>query len=658
MFVPAKMSEVDIFVFDGQINEVAQAVARMGVMHLLDAKELGEWSSNGGGEWNGRVGLYNNQERRILDLLGYLDIAEARGLCPAGLRPAEDLALIEKDLQPIEARVNALRDTEAELERQQSRWGLVARSMERLAPLLVSIADLRQLEHLHLVAGTIPSDNIARLEASLFRIPYTIIPVHSHEGRSLVFAFCAQEHAPILDRALESAFLEPLALPEGFSGTAQQVLEQVTQRQETTRTQLAKVRQGYRTIAAEVGRGVLAMLTQVRSDRAVADAMAHFGHRGHVYLLAGWVPENKVDDLRAAVETASGGRATLEENPADVLGSKRTIPTLLRNPPLLRAVQGLVSTYGIPGYREIDPTPIVGLTFVLMFGMMFGDIGHGLFLATIGAVLAARLIPHLKGQAQIGTVLIACGLASTVFGLLYGSVFGLENVVPHIWLKPMQQIPQLLISSMALGVVILNIGFAARLATAMRVRGMRGAVFDKNGIVGLALYWTLARIVISITLGRPVPGFLFALAFLWMLALFLSEPLTNVLEKRHPLIHGNLAETMVQAFFELFEALIGYVSNTLSYVRLGAFAVAHAGLSMVVLMLADMLGSGPSMAVVRVLIIIVGNLVVIGFEGLIVAIQTLRLEYYELFGKFYFGDGVPFQPLVLPDIECEAVETL
>jgi V/A-type H+-transporting ATPase subunit I len=186
---------------------------------------------------------------------------------------------------------------------------------------------------------------------------------------------------------------------------------------------------------------------------------------------------------------------------------------------------------------------------------------------------------------------------------------------------------------------------------------VRAAVFDKNGIVGLALYWTLWGIVISIALGRSVPGILFGLALLWIVVLFLAEPLTNVLQRRRPIFEGRLAETMVQSFFELFEALIGYVSNTLSYVRLGAFAVAHAGLSMVVFMLADMLGTGPSMIVVRAIVIVLGNLAIVGFEGLIVAIQTLRLEYYELFGKFYAGEGVPFTPLVLPDIECEAMET-
>jgi len=146
---------------------------------------------------------------------------------------------------------------------------------------------------------------------------------------------------------------------------------------------------------------------------------------------------------------------------------------------------------------------------------------------------------------------------------------------------------------------------------------------------------------------------LYVLALLLVLALYLGEMLTNLIQGHKPLVHGNHVEWGIQAFFELFETLIGYVSNTLSYVRLGAFAVAHAGLSMVVFILADMVASGPGLAFVRVGVIILGNLVVIGFEGLIVGIQTLRLEYYELFGKFFTGEGVPFKPLTLPDVVCE-----
>lgn len=674
MFVPAEMSEVDIFVFENDVEPVAQVVAGLGVMHLLDANALGEWAEGISNEWAGRIAAYANQERRALELMKQLDIEDVPMACEGQLRPAEDITGIEKVLQQIESDTAVLRENHARLTRELEHWDLVTRSMEVLAPLSVSISDLRQLEHLHMVAGTIPAENLARLEASLFRIPFSIIPVHYYKRETssafslptwfrpspyyrrgvLVFAFCSEEHAPILDRALESAFLDPLALPTEFGGTAQEVLQRVNERRQQAQHELEEIENQRRAMAEKLRSVLQGELTRIRGDRAIAEAMAHFGHRGRVYLIAGWVPKDRVNQLQQAVEEAAAGRVTFEENTPSAPGERFKVPTLLRNSRWLRPLEGLVTTYGIPGYREIDPTPLLGITFVLMFGIMFGDLGHGLVLATIGLLLALRAIPKLGANtASTGQILAACGISSSIFGLLYGSMFGFDNIIPHLWLRPMEDIWSLLEASIAVGVVILNAGFVARLLTAVRGGDFRDAVFDKNGVVGLLLYWSLGAIILLMLLGKPVWGWLVPVVCLLILALFFSSPLTNLIKGIRPLIHGSVAELGVESFFELFEALISYISNTLSYVRLGAFAVAHAGLSMVVFLLADMVGSGQAGGLLRWIVILIGNIVVIGFEGLIVAIQTLRLEYYELFGKFFKGEGVPFKPLTLPATNCQ-----
>jgi len=650
MFVPAEMSEVDIFVFDNDIEAVAQTVAHLGVMHLLDVNTLGKWAEGVSTEWAGRVSAYTGQERRVLELLSQLGIEPAPAPYEGASAPAEELVVIEQEVQEIEASTHDLRETEAVARRELERLQLMTHSVEILAPLSLNLSDLRQTGQLYSVAGTIPAENIARLEASLFRIPYSIIPVYRYQNRVLVFAFCAQEHAPILDRALESAFLDPLNLPEEFTGTAQEILDQVSQAAREKQQKLDEIEAKRQALAQELAPRLLDMLARIRRNRAISEAMAHFGHRGRVYLIAGWVPKDKVQSLRAAVERVAGGRVTFEENSPYAAGDKR-VPTLLRQPGVFRPMQGLVATYGVPGYREIDPTPLVAVTFVLMFGMMFGDLGHGLSLAAVGAVLLLRLIPQFASLSSAGAILLACGLSSSVFGLLYGSFFGMEGIIPHLWLKPMDDILTLLGASVALGVVILNIGFGCRLLTAVREKKLAEAVFDKNGIVGLALYWALLSVVILMVLGKPVPGLIFDGIAALALMLFFAQPLTNLIRGKRPLTHGNLVEVLIEAFFELFEAFISYISNTLSYVRLGAFAVAHAGLSMVVFLLADMLGGGSVAGVMRLLVIVVGNIAIIGFEGLIVGIQTLRLEYYELFGKFFKGEGVPFKPLTLSEIK-------
>jgi len=652
MFGPAEMSEVDIFVFENDVQDVAQVVASLGAMHLLDANALGKWAEGMGTEWVGRISAYASQERRATELLSQLGVRDVPYDNQDKIRPADDLVELEEELDHLEASTRGLREEATTLRDALERWELVSKSMETLAPLSVSISDLRSLEHLHLVVGTIPSENLARLEASLFRIPYTIIPVYHQRQRVLVFAFCAQEHAAILDRALESAFLDPLALPEEFGGTPHDVLEQMTQHTNETRAQLADVEAKRKRLADEIGPSILQMLSRIRRNRAIAEAMSHFGHRGRVYLIAGWVPKARVQELRTAVEQVAGGRVTFEENSPYMPGERlHRIPTLLKNRGILRPFEGLVRTYGTPDYQEIDPTPLVAITFVLMFGIMFGDLGHGLVLALLGLVLVSRIIPRLAGQASLGWILVVCGLSSSVFGVLYGSVFGLEDLIPSLWIKPMKSIWTLLGASIVFGVLVLNIGFICHLITAIREGQFVDAIFDKNGIAGMGLYWGLMGLVLSVALRRPLPLWLEGIVVILLVVLFMAEPLANLLRGVRPLIHGNVGEYAVQAFFEVFEALISYVSNTLSYVRLGAFAVAHVGLTNVVLLLANMLSSGPSGGILRALVIVAGNLFVVGFEGLIVSIQTLRLEYYELFGKFFKGEGIPFRPLTLPSVE-------
>ena len=653
MFVPAEMSEVDIFCYQDDVEEVAQAVASLGVMHLIDANALGKWGEDTGTAWAGRASAYTAYEGRILQLMEKLGISSEGATCEGRLDPREDIAGIAERLDAIQGQVNTLMERANDQRREIERWQLISRSLTILEPLSISLADLRALEHLHMVAGTIPQENLARLQASLFQIPYCIIPLYRQESRVLVFAFCAHEHAPILERALESAFLDPLLLPQEYGGTPLEVRQQVADRITTETKALEDTREAIRNLAADLEAELREMLIRVRGDKAMAEAMAHFGYRDQVYLIAGYVPTDEVPRLSEAVEAVAGGRISIEES-APQSPERRTIPTLLRNGPLFRPMEMLVSTYGVPGYDEIDPTPLVGVTFALMFGAMFGDLGAGLVLALMGALLVARVVPSLARLSSPGVILLSCGLFSMLFGTFYGSVFGIEGLVPSLWLRPLDDIPRLLITSVVFGAIILNVGFAAHLATAFRQKSLIEALLDKNGVAGLLLYWSLGGMVLAPALGYSMPWWLAGVATVLALALLMSEPLTHLMLGKRPLIETNVGEYLVQAFFEVFEALVSYLSNTLSYVRLGAFAIAHAGLNMVVFIMADLVAGGALGPVLRVVVVILGNLVIIGFEGLIVAIQTLRLEYYELFGKFYKGSGVPFKPLTLPAMECKA----
>jgi V/A-type H+-transporting ATPase subunit I len=262
-------------------------------------------------------------------------------------------------------------------------------------------------------------------------------------------------------------------------------------------------------------------------------------------------------------------------------------------------------------------------------------------------LLASRRVRSLRSLAGLGVVVIICGLVATGFGFLYGSIFGLEHVLPALWIRPMESIMQILVVTIVGGFVLLSIALVLGIWNAWMEHDWGKLLFANNGLAGLVLYWSLA----GLAAGALIPDLAVPSAALIVLAaisgggILLSELLGRLIEGHRPLIEGSLGTYVVQSAFELFETLIGFLSNSLSYVRVGAFAVAHGGLSAVILILAEMVS--PARGIGYWAVLALGNLFIIGFEGMIVGIQTLRLEYYEFFSKFFKGGGTRYVPLAV-----------
>jgi V/A-type H+-transporting ATPase subunit I len=199
-------------------------------------------------------------------------------------------------------------------------------------------------------------------------------------------------------------------------------------------------------------------------------------------------------------------------------------------------------------------------------------------------------------------------------------------------------------------VIILSLGYLLNIYNAWRARDWGRLLFDHHGLAGLLFYWSLLGLGAAALLPAfPVPAPVFAgLVILAALAIMFSEVLKHLLAGHRPLIEDGLFTYLIQAVVELFENLISSLSNSVSYVRVGAFAVAHGGLSAVIFILANLLGGSHGVigAVVYWSVVALGNLFIVGFEGLIVGIQTMRLEYYEFFSKFFEGGGMSYEPLV------------
>lgn len=295
-------------------------------------------------------------------------------------------------------------------------------------------------------------------------------------------------------------------------------------------------------------------------------------------------------------------------------------PLLLHNPWWARPYEAFCRLLGMPERNAADPSALVALVFPLIFGYMFGDLGQGLVLAVAGLVAGTRW--------PLAKVFVPAGLSAAGFGLVFGSVFSLQGIVPALWHDPLEHPLPVLVLPLFGGASLLLAGLALagveahwRGQFATWLRGEGGAM-----VLYVAL---LAGVAVPAGLG-PSPLFLGLAAFAAALALALWQ--------------GGGAAAVLASFAESFENAFQLTINTISFVRVGAFAIGHAGLSAALELLAEAAGEG----VAAIAVVVVGNAVILTLEVLVVSIQTTRLLLFEFFTRFFLGSGRAFRPAAPP----------
>ena len=359
------------------------------------------------------------------------------------------------------------------------------------------------------------------------------------------------------------------------------------------------------------------------------------------YILCGWMADEDVEKFLDEVKDDDKVFVVVEDDHDAYFGEP---PTKLENPKLFKPFEMFVQMYGLPAHNELDPTVFVGLTYSFIFGVMFGDVGQGLLL-----MIGGFLIYHFKKAALAGIIATA-GIFSTIFGFMFGSIFGFEDVIEPLWIRPIDHMTTLpflgklntvFIVAVAFGMFLIMVAMVLHIINAIKSKDIENAWFDANGLAGLVFYIAVVVTIVLFLTGQPLPGgIVMAVMFgIPLIVILFKEPITRAIQKRADKMEVGKGMFLVQGFFEMFETLLSYFSNTISFIRIGAFAVSHAAIMEVVLQLAGAESGHPNW-----LGVVFGNLFVCGFDGLIVGIQVLRLEYYEMFSRFYKGSGHAFDP--------------
>jgi len=350
--------------------------------------------------------------------------------------------------------------------------------------------------------------------------------------------------------------------------------------------------------------------------------------------LAGWVPADRLPGLAARLAEVGCAVVPLRHPPGG------QPPTLIGGTQLRRTLSPLVSTYGTVPYADIDPTWLAWASYVVMFGIMFGDAGQGLLLVAAAAALRAGWPGWARRFRPAWPFVGGAGLAATAFGLLYGEFFGPTGLVPTIWLAPLSHPVPLLAAGIGFGAVLLAGAYALGTVNRWREGGWPLALYAPSGIAGTLLFlgvglaaagWYLHHGALIIA-GVVIMALALALAFIG----FAAEA-------------GGGGTGAVQVSVELFDLVVRLGSNLVSFARLAAFGLTHAALGLLVWEGTRALWDrGGVLVAAAVLVFVLGNALTFGLEALVAAIQALRLEYYELFSRVFVAQGRPFRPWSLP----------
>ena len=451
-----------------------------------------------------------------------------------------------------------------------------------------------------------------------------------------------------IDAIYSSMHFERFFLPEGYEGTPAAASKHLEEKIQSINNEIASVDSKIvKTLEDRrddflLANHVLNRFNRVFDVRKYAAATRENRSDKRVfYIICGWLTEKDAAKLSKELEDEPNTFCLSEKDLSKVLS---TPPVRLKNNVLFRPFEMFVEMYGLPNYREFDPTVLVGITYSILFGFMFGDVGQGLVLLILGSILACTK------KLRIAGIIARCGFFSTIFGFLFGSVFGFEDIIQPLWLRPAKAMTALpvignlntvFVVTITLGMAVIILMMILNILTKLRFKKPGEALFDTNGVAGLVFYASALATMVLFMAGYELPAsiVLIIMFVIPLILIFLKEPLAKMVEKEHVHLEGGVGMFVLQGFFELFEVLLSYFSNSLSFVRVGAFAVSHAAMMEVVLML-----SGAESGHINWIGVVLGNIFVMGMEGLIVGIQVLRLEYYELFSRFYIGGGRAFTP--------------
>ncbi|MFQ5710505.1 MAG: V-type ATP synthase subunit I [Candidatus Geothermarchaeales archaeon] len=550
-----------------------------------------------------------------------------------------ELDEISSYVQTVESKLDGML---GELEKTQAEIDELRKTREEIEVLQRSglrIDEIGDFKLIFVKAGFLSHAALPRFERYVkgTSIMYTVKPKDGRED--FIVATGLNEDKSYMETTLKLLNFKEIRLPEDIDRDPSQALTKIANTLEEKERRYEELREELVKIGGEFKRKSSYFEPYVRRTLQMEEARSAVSKTATLSLIHGWVPSSKIDSLKKDVEATTEKEFHLEfEDPSP----GEEVPSQIKNKGVFGYFELFTRLRGLPNYFELDPTPIVTVLFVIMFGMMFGDIGDGICLIVLGFIFSRMYKGFLGIGAvavrRLGGILLTCGVSSVIFGALYGEFF-LYEVFHPLLLSPLHDQTLIMVIALLFGVIQIAIGLVLSTINEFRKKDRFKAVFSGRGLMGLIYYVCGVALAIKYAYTMSLTVFIENLPLTVvvigaLIVIFISPIVESIRE-------GELRfmEDLMKGFSEALETFISFLTNSISYVRLAAFAIAHAALGLSAAILAGMIGSLPSYLFLNFLVFII--------EGLSVIIQSMRLTYYEFFTKFYSGGGTTYKPLTL-----------
>ncbi len=507
----------------------------------------------------------------------------------------------------------------------------------------VDLDALQNLKLIHAIVASVPHKSFDDFAKALGKFPIFLNRAALTKDTDFVSIAVPSKFSEEVNKILKSHRAEVFAIPKDLPHNLTDALKEVNSQLENNSKQEKEILDSLKKLGQENNHKLASWKETTENILAQLNAKKKMLESNRLAVVSGFIPKKRFTALNEKVHTILGEKAIVLKNE---LEKAQVPPTSIKNNRFVKPFETITNLYGLPYYNEIDPTPFIAITFPILFGLMFGDIGHGAILL-IGGFAIAMLLKNNKGFRNLGYIIGFCGIAAIVAGALFGEFFGHQIFTP-IWFDPFSgaNVFNFLLFSLIIGVIQITSGLVLEMVNFLVRRDVADAIL--LSLPKIAFY--LGAVYVIIVYGLNISAWLSGPILIFLVPVILmmiAKPTYVTLTQRSRSAksqseHETKKEegsSFGERIFDSGDTVIRLLSNSISYSRILALLMTHWALLFAVSVIASMVGP-----VFGILIIVLGNVLVIVLEAVIVFIHTLRLHFYEWFSKFYQDNGKPFQP--------------